>query len=207
MRRLAVLLLAAGLVVAACYSTGRVRAPVEGSQAQQSTSAVPPDATPRADHAADAWERAISQFGAAGSGRGYIWLRSVQMVSAAWWVGHGPDTFALAFDNHDPLKKYYPGRDTFIDKPHNTLLLIAVNQGLPALAAYLGFIGWQLIASARRIGSRTSPKDACALHLALQTGLCAFLVASMFYDSSVCTVVPFWIFLGMLGTARVTGPV
>ncbi len=223
MPRLAGVLLAAGLVIAACYSTGRVRAPVEGYQArvpqteparaagvperspgQPSMSAVPPDAT-APDNSADAWERAISRFGAAGSGRGYIWLRSVQMVSAAGWVGHGPDTFAIVFDNHDPLKKHYPGRDTFIDKPHNTLLLVAVNQGLPALAAYLGFIGWQLIASARRIGRGASTKDSDALHLALQTGLCAFFVASMFYDSSVCTVVPFWIFLGMLGNVGRSG--
>lgn len=222
--RLAAVLLAGVLVMAACQSSGRIRVPADGEQTQVGStglaassevggvsrihlpvSAATPEPAPPADTSGDFWERAIQKFGAAGSGRGYIWIRSVQMMASAWYLGNGPDTFGIHFDNKDALKKYYPGRDTYIDKPHNTFILIAVNQGLPALVAFIGFVFWQLLGSAGRNGAGADSKDASTLKFALSTGLVAFLVASVFYDSNVCTTIPFWIFLGMLGSVCSTG--
>ena len=92
-------------------------------------------------------EQFIRKYGTAGSGRGYIWTRSLQMVSQTIFLGHGPDTFALFFPNYDPYKVFYSQPQTLIDKPHNMYLQIWLNLGGLAALAFLAMAGLHAIRS------------------------------------------------------------
>jgi len=74
-----------------------------------------------------------------GSGRGFVWLRSLPVIMDNPVLGTGPGTFLLAMGEEFQQESMERFRVVY-DTAHNTYLQIAVNLGLPALAAYLTFL-------------------------------------------------------------------
>jgi O-antigen ligase len=95
-----------------------------------------------------------------GSARGWVWKNGFSVIRNNPWLGTGPDTFFFALGggqtesvrvaraspryilargglHHDSVAKV----NMYFDKAHNTFLQIAVCMGLPALLAYLIFLG------------------------------------------------------------------
>jgi len=72
------------------------------------------------------------------SNRGYIWSRSLPMLSDVVLVGNGPDTYGLHFPNNDYYGKLIGlSINQQVDKPHSLYFQIALNTGLLSLIIFL----------------------------------------------------------------------
>jgi len=134
-----------------------------------------------------------------GSGRGYIWSRSLPLLKDTIFLGFGPDTFALYFPQYDylgKLKTYETGA-IFVDKAHNFYLQTALNTGVISLLALIAVFVMYFISSIRiYIKEEFNDILACA-GLACFTAVCGYLAAAFFNDSVVSVAPIFWALLGM----------
>ena len=129
----------------------------------------------------------------AGSGRGYIWSRTIPLLRNCLFIGSGADTFFMIFPHDDYAGKYSSKTllNIVFDKPHSMYFQMIQGTGGVSLIAFLVMIGIyisQVIKSNR--------KEKQLVLNALAAGVIGFLIAGMFNDSSVCTMP---IFYGMLG--------
>lgn len=139
-----------------------------------------------------------------GSGRGYIWSRTIPMMKKTVLMGHGADTYALYFPHNDYVGKYNSGTFTdniniIVDKPHNMYMGAWIGTGGISVIAFLSLVGMYLVQSIKLYG-----KNAFADHdfltfvgSGITFGIFGFLVAGLVNDSSV-SVMP--MFYGLLGT-------
>lgn len=95
--------------------------------------------------------RAEASFG---SGWLRIWQEVLRLIGERPLLGGGPDTLVARMSFTFTRYSEEVGRviETVTDAAHNECLNIAVNQGLPALGAYLALLGTLLAAGVRRGG-------------------------------------------------------
>lgn len=137
-----------------------------------------------------------------GSGRGYIWSRSIPLLKDRILIGSGADTYCLVFPHNDYVGKLNaPGwtekTHIIVDKPHNMYLQAGINTGivslLALLALFFGYIAWCF-----KIYMRRDLNDFASIAgVGIFIGICGFLAAAVFNDSSVSVAPMFW---GLLGT-------
>lgn len=135
-----------------------------------------------------------------GSGRGYIWSRSLPLLKQTLLVGFGPDTFMAHFPNQDYLGKlrhWEGGMSLMIEKPHNIYLQIAINLGGIALIAMLIFWGKYLVKSLMLYLHADFSDDLEVAGAAIFASVLAYLVNGIFNDSIVGIAQVFWALLGM----------
>ena len=134
-----------------------------------------------------------------GSGRGYIWSRTIPMLKHAFFIGHGPDTYALEFPQREYLAKYYALYDAYVivDKPHNLYLQIGVNNGIIALIGFLILILTYIIDSLRLYAFKGYYEDSEKIGIMTMLAVVGYLIAGMFNDSSVSVAPIFWVLLGV----------
>jgi hypothetical protein len=142
-------------------------------------------------------EQLIRKYGTVASGRGYIWIRSLQMADDTILLGRGPDTFALYFPNQDPYKAFYSLPQDFIDKPHNMYLQLWLNLGGVATLAFLAMVIMHAVRTPRILKQADPASDRYMLALGLFVGWFAYLLAAFFYDSAVSVAPAFWIVFGL----------
>ncbi len=124
-----------------------------------------------------------------GSERIGIWRLTLEMSRENLLWGTGPDTFLYAMDDH--LFRTDQSLVQHFDNPHNLLLGVMSNSGLPAMVMFI-----LLCAGAIVTGLRRTRWDEAAFPLTL-AALC-YLAQGMF-TFSICLVTPmFWAVLGML---------
>ncbi len=133
-----------------------------------------------------------------GSARGYIWSRSIPMLKDTWLLGHGPDTYAFEFPQHDYLGKYYAYEtpNMIVDKPHNLYLQIGINQGGIALIAFLVLVIGYIADSLRLYALKSSYETRQVVGIATVLSIVGYLGAGLFNDSVVSVAPVFWILLG-----------
>lgn len=122
--------------------------------------------------------------------RGYIWSRTLPILTRTILLGTGPDTFAAVFPQNDVGKYLLTDMPykMIVTRPHNFFLQTAVQTGALSLCAMLfGF--WRVL---RTLFRRGEEQEACAVAFAL----CAYLASGMLYDSSLCTAPVFWLLFG-----------
>ena len=135
-----------------------------------------------------------------GSSRGYIWSRSLPLLKNALFLGYGPDTFAIAFPQHDILGKMYAYHGDMwqlVDKPHNLYLQIAINTGVASLFAFLFLVGHYLIRSFRLYVSNAFDNFLPRAGVAVFVAIVGYLGAGLFNDSVVSVAPVFWVLLGL----------
>lgn len=134
-----------------------------------------------------------------GSGRGYIWSRTLPMMKKTVLLGHGADTYCIYFPHNDYVGKYNIGWDLnlIIDKPHNMYMGMWIGTGGLSLLAFLSVLALYFYQIIRIYWRRTlfSFLDFAGLGIAL--GILGFAVSGLVNDSSV-SVMP--MFYGLLGT-------
>ncbi len=82
-----------------------------------------------------------------GTGRVYIWRRTLQAVPAHFWFGTGPDTMSYAL---------FARRNGLIfDAAHNEYLTVLYHQGIFALLSYLGALIYTSVQWVRQSGENT----------------------------------------------------
>jgi len=137
-----------------------------------------------------------------GSGRGYIWSRSLPLLWERPIFGSGPDTYALVFPQHDIIGKlqFLGNPYIIVDKPHNVLLQTGINTGIISLVAMIFIFGWYMITTFISVIGGQSVRETkwmFGLRIAILAGVCGFVVASLNTDSTVSISPVFWLVLGM----------
>jgi O-antigen ligase len=133
-----------------------------------------------------------------GSGRGYIWSRTLPMLRDTLLLGYGADTYCIYFPHDDYVGKHNAGWNInmIVDKPHNLYLGAAVGTGLISVLALLALFLFYLVQSFR-IYLRTQYDGFLPVAGAgIFFGVLGFL-ASAFVDDSSVSVMP--LFYGLLG--------
>lgn len=134
-----------------------------------------------------------------GSGRGYIWGRTLPLLKKYIIAGSGPDNYPIAFPQDDFMAKanafYNPSM--IVDKPHNFYLQIATNTGVLTLLSLLVFWGIYIISSFKLYSKMlfdTLDKFIGAFALISVIG---YLFSGLFNDSVISVAPLFWIILGL----------
>lgn len=130
----------------------------------------------------------------AGSGRAYIWSRTLPLLKNYLLIGSGADTFFMIFPHDDYAGKYSSTTllNIIFDKPHSMYFQMIQGTGGVSLIAFLGIIG---IYIGQVINSNKKEKQ--LISNAIAAGVIGFLIAGIFNDSSVCTMPMFYGMLGM----------
>ena len=70
----------------------------------------------------------------------FVWKRAFRLIKEKPWLGHGPETFEIAFkkDNIDYMETFHDF--VSIDRAHNNYIDIAFAHGLIGLGAYLTIV-------------------------------------------------------------------
>lgn len=110
-----------------------------------------------------------------------IWRDSLALILSHPLLGTGPDTYAVTFPAHQSGELAQSAPDQVVESPHNIVLDLAADCGLPAVILF----GLLFQLSLRRLSarSRTSPLDA-----ALYSGLVAALLMAQFNGNTISTV-------------------
>lgn len=134
-----------------------------------------------------------------GSARGFIWSRSIPLLQNSIILGYGPDTFAINFPQRDYIGKIraYGTARMIVDKPHNMYLQIALNTGILSLIAFLTICGAYITESIRLYFKNQDNSFACLIGTGIFLGICGYLAAAVFNDSTVGIASVFWILLGL----------
>lgn len=139
-----------------------------------------------------------------GSGRGYIFSRTIPLLKETWLLGFGPDTFTFHFPQEDLLGKaaYLNNRYAIVDKPHNLYLQVGTGGGVPALIALVTlFMAFFLTGMKKFVFPGASPSLSSPIWF--HAGAIGFLsmigygVAGFFNDSLVSVSPVFFLLLGI----------
>lgn len=148
--------------------------------------------------------KSIAKVGAAslediGSGRGYIWSRTIPLLKDTILIGKGPDTFLYVFPQSDYVGKANNCKTayTLIEKPHNLYLMIAIHTGVISLLALLVFYLVYLIKSFAIYKNNDLSTLKARMGLGCMLGTVCYMVCGFFNDSSIQTTPLFVILLGI----------
>ncbi|RDU37548.1 O-antigen ligase family protein [Neobacillus piezotolerans] len=130
---------------------------------------------------------------AAGTGRVYIWEKTIELIKNRPIFGYGLDTFAYYFNQDDPQKhaNLNEGYSVIVDKPHNIYLNLAYGAGVITLIGFLTLI-INYVKSIIRVVKTINMNT-----VALVCGCLAYLFQGMFNDSTIGAGVIFWILFGL----------
>lgn len=145
----------------------------------------------------------VESFGMEGhydfaSNRGYIWSRTFPLLKRALLLGVGRDNFAYAFPNDDYVGKVNCGfNEQIVTKPHNMYLQIWVQDGLPALLAFLALYLLLFGRTIRKCFKKGKWNHSQKISLAFLCGVSGYFVAGLANDSSICVAPVFWVLFGV----------
>lgn len=133
------------------------------------------------------------------SGRGYIWSRTLPLLSHTIFWGHGPDTFAMYFPQNDYKGKlnFMYDANMIIDKPHNMYLQTAVNTGVLSLIAFLCILAYYILSSINLFRKNTLENIYSKTGFAIFASIIGYLISGLFTDSTVSVAPLFWVLLGI----------
>lgn len=130
-----------------------------------------------------------------GSGRGYIWSRTLPIILKQPFLGYGPDTFVTVFPQNDlPAKLYVYGSSNIItDKPHNMYLLYLINFGLVGFTSVCSIYIYYLMTFLKLyiINNRKDISNVACVALTI-----GYMLSGFFNDSLPVISPVFWIVLG-----------
>lgn len=126
----------------------------------------------------------------AGSGRGYIWSRTIPLLKKHILVGSGADTFMMEFPQNDYAGKYSASffLTKIIDKPHNMYFQMIVCTGAISCLAFIAMLV---------VFIYEAFKSNDKLKMLIAAGIFGFAIAGLFNDSTVCIMPIFYSFLGI----------
>lgn len=130
-----------------------------------------------------------------GSARGFIWSRTMPLITASPIVGYGADNYGLVFPQNDYNIKYqlYGTPNILIDKAHNYYLQLATSFGIPGMILVLSLI---LLSVKNLLTEFYSQKPNARLYLVFVLCILGYLGSGLFYDSNVHVSPFFWTFIG-----------
>ncbi len=136
-----------------------------------------------------------------GSGRGYIWSRTIPMMKETTLIGHGADTYCIYFPHNDYIGKYNAGwlLDIIVDKPHCMYMGAWVGTGGISVIALVVLYFYYIIQSIgiyiRKDFKDMSFMDITGIGIAL--GITGFVFTGLVDDSTVSVMPMFYTLLGL----------
>ena len=137
-----------------------------------------------------------------GSRRGYIWSRTIPLLTDHLILGAGRDCFVYEFPNDDYVGKRYMGYDTqTVTKPHNMYFQIWIQDGLIALLALLFLYGLFIVRAFKLCygkkrstpGTGIDPHGFVIISAVSTTG---YMIVGLANDSTITSSAIFWLMLG-----------
>lgn len=133
-----------------------------------------------------------------GSGRGYIWSRTIPLLKNHVILGTGADTFSIAFPHNDYLGRQHNGYGaTVITKPHNMYLQMATQTGVFSVIAFLVFYGMYFISTLRLCWNNTFETYMSQISAAILVGTIGYMISGLFNDSTITVSPVFWALMGV----------
>ncbi|MCL1998097.1 MAG: O-antigen ligase family protein [Turicibacter sp.] len=131
-----------------------------------------------------------------GSGRGFIFSRTIPLLPQSIFIGSGSDTFVLRFPTHDIISnyRYFETPHSVVDKAHNLYLQTAITTGVISALALIALFAYCIITTFLAL-IRTD--EYFYLRLGLLASVTAFSVSSLSTDSTVSSSPMFWVILGL----------
>jgi O-antigen ligase len=141
------------------------------------------------------WENNITF----GSGRGYIWSRTVPMMAETLVLGTGADTYCLYYPHHDYVGKYNAGYDIniIVDKPHNMYMGMWTGTGGLSVIAILSILLFYFVQTIKLYWRKEIETFSEFAGIGIVLGVLGFAVSGLVNDSSVSVMPMFYTFLGM----------
>ena len=135
----------------------------------------------------------------AGSGRGYIWANTVELIADKPLLGHGANTLAYYYPYNNPDKnKNLMAVRTLVDKPHNACLGFAFNFGIIALLFLLYLFGAHLVYNLKQLVKGGGEQPVLRVYqIAILGFLITFWVQGLFNDFIIGSAPIQWVLLGL----------
>ncbi|WP_409272388.1 O-antigen ligase family protein [Neobacillus sp. SCS-31] len=137
-----------------------------------------------------------------GSGRTYIWERTIDLVMKRPFTGYGLDTLPFVFPQNEPEKHAQIGTYTVtVDKPHSMYIGVLFGTGTFGFIAFMGILGMSLLYGVSFLFKKGRIKGNSIYLTALLFAWAAYLLQSLFNDTIVGTSLHMWI-IGGIVTAK-----
>lgn len=142
-------------------------------------------------------ENVLPGYETMGSGRGYVFGRTLPLLKKYIFFGSGPDTFALTFPQNDYVARFRCGFDNQIfTRPHNFYLQMCIQTGVISMVAFLVFYGIYFVDSCKKycFCKYESMEEKVGFALFLCT--IGFMAAGLANDSLIVVTPVFYVLLG-----------
>lgn len=128
-----------------------------------------------------------------GSGRGYIWSRTLPLLTHVLLFGKGPDVFPFVFPQYDYVGTINMGAaNIMIDKPHNWYLQMMISFGMGGLLSLI-LLGRTLCSASLSLITRsTLPSEEGTVAISLLGLVFCYGFTGMFYDSVISVSMLVW---------------
>ncbi len=143
-------------------------------------------------------DNVLQGYEAVASGRGYSFGRSIPLLLKYFFVGSGPDTFAITFPQNDYVARHKSGFGNIIfTRPHNFYLQMGVQTGTMSLILFLVFYFIYFGSCCRRYFFRKFTKIEEWIGLSIFLATIGFMAAGFANDSLIVVSPMFYVLLGV----------
>ena len=133
-----------------------------------------------------------------GSGRGFIWAKTIPLLKNHMLLGSGADTFSLVFPHNDYVGRYHFGDiDSIFTKPHSMYLQIGVQTGVLSLIGFLAFYIIYFINSIGLYFKNNFDTYLSQVGAAIFLGTLGYMIAGIFNDSTITVAPVYWALTGI----------
>ncbi|MFY0518391.1 O-antigen ligase family protein [Lysinibacillus sp. UGB7] len=130
-----------------------------------------------------------------GTGRIYIWEKTLELVKERPLLGYGLDTLVYQFPHNHIEARGNLNEVTIVDKPHNIYVGVIYGTGILGLVAFLGIVLYSIKNSLQTIfRSKKSTEFVNTLCIAWL----AYLIQALFNDTSIGITAPLFVIAGIL---------
>lgn len=133
------------------------------------------------------------------SSRGYIWGRTIPLLTGTVLCGSGPDTFIMKFPQTDYVMKANTALSMYQQLPtkaHSMYLQSALQTGIISVICLLGFFLHYMVTALRNRKTETN-KEKSIFRTGILLSVMGFLIMGLTNDSNLAVSPMFWCILGM----------
>lgn len=136
--------------------------------------------------------------GSLGSGRGYIWSKSIPILKETILIGKGADNYWAYFPKYDYVEAW---KNDFyaktISTPHNMYLQIGINSGMIALIAFLTFFIIYFVDCIKLYWKDNFESFLSQAGMGVCLAVFAYMITGFLNDMMVCVAPIFWCLIGL----------
>ncbi len=143
-------------------------------------------------------ENPLQGYESIASARGYVFGRSILLLGKYFFIGSGPDTFAITFPQNDYVALYKSGfEDTIFTRPHNFYFQMGVQTGVVSLIAFLTFYIMYFVNCCRNYFFKKFTKVEEWLGFSIFLATIGFMAVGIANDSLIVVTPMFYTLLGV----------